>query len=1139
MSPALLLAVCLAAFLAGSAHGMDPDRALSQYVRTRWGADQGFPRGPVYAIGQSSDGYLWIGAQAGLIRFDGFNFRLFRDVPGLPNGQSVLGLLPDGQGNLWIRTAASLLRYRNGVFDSPTQRLTSGITAMSRTNKGDLLISVMEQGAMAYHGTLQMVAAASDLPRSPVLAVADTRDNSIWFGTRDAGLFRVHDGRTSAVSDGLPDLKVNCLIADENGHLWIGTDNGIVRWDGSRLAPMPEPESFNQVQVLAIERDHDGNIWAGTDSRGVVRINHRGVSYLDPPAPRSPDAVTAFFEDREGNLWIGRANGIERLRDSPFRTYSVPEGLPTEGNNPVFVDSENRVWFPPAGGGLWWMKDGRHEKISNDGLDRDVVYSIAGSQGELWVARQRGGLTRLRINGSSVTARTYTTADGVAQNSVYSVYQARDGTIWAGTLSGGVTKFSGGRFTTYTSTTGLLSNTVASILEDTDGTMWFATSDGLNSLSQGRWQSYTEKDHLPSENVYCILEDSAKVLWVGTAAGLAFRDRHGIHTPGGASASLQEPILGIAEDKRGSLWIATSNRVLRVNRDKLLEGALNEDDVREYGVADGLRGSEAVRRHRAVAADPFGRIWFCMNRGISVVDPARLRPSSAPVIVHVQSMSADGSAIPVRVSVHIPGGSERITFAYAGLSLSAPELVRYRYRLEGYDSRWSDTVSGREASYTNLSPGQYRFRVVATNPDGAWNSTEGTLAFEVDPLLWQTWWFRAACVAAFLALLWALYQLRIRQLQYQERKLREAIETIPAMAFIARPDESIEFVNRRWVEYTGLTAAGAAGSGWQVAVHPEDLDSHLAKWRASLRSGEPFENEARFQRAVDGEYRWFLMRAVPLRDKRGNILKWYGVTTDIEDRKRAEQEHERLRELEAELAHINRVTTMGELTASLAHEIRQPIAAAITNANTCLRWLARDQPNLDEVREAAKRIVNDGTRAGEIISRLRSLYKKSPPERELVDVNELVREMLVLLRSEANRYSIPIRADLATGLPKIPADRVQLQQVLLNLMLNGIEAMSESGGELMVKSQVGEDGQLLISISDTGVGLPAEEPDQIFNAFFTTKPQGSGMGLAISRSIVESHGGRLWATANSGRGATFHFTLPTAAKVMEMPATGT
>jgi signal transduction histidine kinase/CHASE3 domain sensor protein len=307
-------------------------------------------------------------------------------------------------------------------------------------------------------------------------------------------------------------------------------------------------------------------------------------------------------------------------------------------------------------------------------------------------------------------------------------------------------------------------------------------------------------------------------------------------------------------------------------------------------------------------------------------------------------------------------------------------------------------------------------------------------------------------------------------------------------------------------------------------THPQDKRFLQQVIHSAAREGRELDFEHRLM-MPNGSVKYLRVLGHPSNDESGN-LEFRGVIMDMTERKRSEEERERLRQLEAGLAHIDRVSMMGEMAASLAHEIKQPIAAAITSANTCIEWLAHEPPNLDRARAAARRVARDGTRAAEIIDGLRSLYKKSPPQRELVDVNGLIQEMLTLLRGEATRYSLAMRTELAADLPKIMADRVQLQQVFMNLMLNGIEAMEDSGGELTIKSQL-QDGQLLFSVSDTGVGLPTEKMDHLFSAFFTTKPQGSGMGLAITRSIVESHGGRLWATTNCGEGATFHFTLPT------------
>jgi PAS domain S-box-containing protein len=307
------------------------------------------------------------------------------------------------------------------------------------------------------------------------------------------------------------------------------------------------------------------------------------------------------------------------------------------------------------------------------------------------------------------------------------------------------------------------------------------------------------------------------------------------------------------------------------------------------------------------------------------------------------------------------------------------------------------------------------------------------------------------------------------------------------------------------------------------AILAEDEVALRAKLENAIREGVDYDVEFRIWR-TDGAIRF--LRGIGHHNPSQEIGEYIGITMDITERKRAEEEREKLRQLEADLAHINRVNMMGELAAALAHEIRQPIAASITSANACLRWLARDPPDLERARAAAARIEQDGNRAADVINHLRSFYKKgTPPEREIVDLKDIIREMTALLRKEAVRHSIRIHSELLEDMPNVLADRVQLQQVFMNLMLNAIDAMKDTGGKLTISSRLTPEGQLIVSISDTGVGLPAENTERIFDAFHTTKPQGTGMGLAITRSIVEAHGGRLWAIVNQEAGATFHFTL--------------
>jgi PAS domain S-box-containing protein len=318
------------------------------------------------------------------------------------------------------------------------------------------------------------------------------------------------------------------------------------------------------------------------------------------------------------------------------------------------------------------------------------------------------------------------------------------------------------------------------------------------------------------------------------------------------------------------------------------------------------------------------------------------------------------------------------------------------------------------------------------------------------------------------------------------------------------------------------------------SVHLDDQARIVGVIQTAVREKEEFEFDYRII-LPSGEIRDARSFGHPVLDASGELIEYVGTIIDVTERKQAEKERERLREAQADLAHVSRMTTMGELTASLAHEVNQPITAAVNGASTCVRWLTRDEPDLGEAREAALGAIRNAKRAADIINRIRSIAKKGESKRQLADVNDLIGEMIALLRTEASRYAISIRANLEADLPKVLADPVQVQQVLMNLIMNGIDAMKDVDRtrELSIESRQADDRQLMISVSDTGVGLPPQQAKHIFDAFFTTKSHGLGMGLRISRSIVESHGGRLWAADNAPHGAKFSFTLPIPVDVPE------
>lgn len=750
------------------ASALDPEWTVAQYLRERWTAERGYSGGPVHAIAQTGDGYLWIAAERGLVRFDGVSFRLLaadREAPGA--GAGVLGLAVDGRGELWARLQAPALGRLSGgalsIGPSGPDDRGAVITAMHARQDGSLLIATLGQGVLVVNGTsFSTLVAPTAIPNSFVLSMAET-DGALWLGTRDSGLLRVDPSGITRVADGLPDMKVNALVAVSGAELLVGTDRGLARWTREGVGRDAELSRVGDVPVLSMARDVDGSLWVAAGVQGLVRLTRGRVERLE--IVDEPTSVTTVFEDRERNIWVGTDRGLERLRDGVFLSYSTREGLPRGAAGAVHVDGLGSTWVAHSAGGLFEIREGIARRVPLPALGLDVIYSIAGAADELWLGRQHGGLTRIRRGPGGLAVDTLTTRDGLPQNSVYAVCRARDGSVWAGTLSGGVAHLGAGHPRLYTTADGLTSNTINAIVEGDGGVVWFATPTGVSALTPGGWRRYTRADGLPSNDAHTLFEDSARRLWIGTSAGLAFVERGRLEVPAAVPAALGRAVVGLAEDRLGWLWIATTERVLRVRLEKLAASVVSERDVTEYGVEDGLTALEGVRRFRGLVADPHGRVWMATIRGLSAADPVHAAAAGVAPSVHVTSLVVDGEPVPVGSSV--PPGTRRVAVGFAGVSLARPGAVRYRYRLDGFDVEWGDVVSTREAIYTNLSPGPYRFRVQASSSDGSWTGAEASLPFEVEPAFWQARWFQWSVACALIAAGWGLYRLRLRQLSHQ------------------------------------------------------------------------------------------------------------------------------------------------------------------------------------------------------------------------------------------------------------------------------------------------------------------------------------------------------------------------------------
>jgi ligand-binding sensor domain-containing protein/signal transduction histidine kinase len=761
----------LAACLSSAAGALDSSKAPSQYVHDRWDADRGFVGGAVYSIGQSSDGYLWIGTDRGLVRFDGFTFTLIqRPIPTMAPIGRVRGLVTDAEGWLWIRgEGAQLFLYRQGQFVDAFSHFgipATTFTAMSLDNNGNVLLSGLGSSALRYDsGKLETVANSTDAAGT-VISLAESRGGRIWMGTRDGGLYLADHGQISETPSVLANSKINAILAARDGGLWIGTDDGLRFMNGSGDLRADVSTWANHDQILTLTGDKDGNIWAGTN-RGLIRITTSGqVTPLSGEA-NSGSEVATVFEDRDGNLWFGGTDGLERLQDGVFTTYSTDAASPERQIGPIYVDPDGWAWFAPLSGGLSVLENGRIERIHLAGLDSDIVYSIDGGGGVVWVGRQQGGLTRIVKSGNSFAAQTFTQKNGLAQDSVYSILRSRDGAVWAGTISAGLSRFTNGSFTTYTVADGLSSNAINALCEGQDGTLWVGTPMGLDSYQGGRWRHWTTENALPSADMRTCFEDSQHVLWVTTPSGLAFLSNGQIDTPSNLPDVLHEQIYGITEDTLGYMWLSTSDHLVRVSRKALLSGSLSSADVQSFGPSDGLIGSTGVRRERSLLIDAMGRVWVSTNRGIASASPERTLRDPGSIGVRIEALNSGAATFDVTGPPDLPAGSRNVTIHYAGESLSAPDRVRFRYKLDNADQGWSDVVDLRQVNFENLSPGKYRFHVIASKDGILWNSPETTLDFSIDRAYWQTWWFRLACGLAFLLSLYAILKLRTIRLSSQ------------------------------------------------------------------------------------------------------------------------------------------------------------------------------------------------------------------------------------------------------------------------------------------------------------------------------------------------------------------------------------
>lgn len=1014
-----LLACTAAAARAAQDAQSTPAPRPVPYAATWWNIANGLPQSSINALVQNERGEMWIATHGGLLCFDGVEFRRFDldTLPGLHSNR-ITALAADGPASLWFTTdegslhhlrdgrlvatiaipgAGSLvgvLRARDGSIwtqgaNGAVRRTASGVTreilperGIGRFRglcaRGDGLVCAAVRDEVVLLDPNGTELARMSAP-STVCSLAPDGETGLWVGLPD-GIARAREGEVARfpVSPD-PGRCVQVVAAAGPAALWLGTPTGVVRVSttSDRIpavnvrSPVQLPSGFDVRSILV---DREGNVWTGGSEAGLVRLRPCRVEQFESVPGQSQ--VSAICDDGEGGAWVGYRNrGLCRIWANGKEVDVLMR--PSEASPPSEVrallrDRRGRTWL---GVDTAWMRfdpslpEGFVPLLRGRSSDA-VVGPMAEAADGVWISTQAGKL--LRVGPDDAVAEELD-----AGSRVHALAVAPDGALWIG-CADHVARAHGGRIERFGAEAGVPLGSVRDVAFDARGGTWIATyGGGVALLEGGRARKLTSAHGLVDSSISRLLFDGDGRLWMHSNLGLMVAAR--------------SELVDVLDGRRARI-------------EPVVIGS-------EAGMNEASPGGPAG------FADASGGMWFGTISGTTRIAAADFPFNRTPPRARMRAVRADDAVLEPHEGLEVPAGTRRLQLDFTTYAYAAPERIRFRYRLDGWDDDW---VEGRErsASYTALSPGPYVFRVMARNEDGVWSTEPEVLRLELLAAWWQTAPFRAALVLLAMSALFALHRLRIGIVQRRAEALLDATH--------------------------------------------------------------------------------------------GRVL--------------AEERSSRLRE---ELAHVARVATAGELATSLAHEVNQPLAAIVTNAEAARRYLARDGTSSAELDVILRDIAQQGERASEVIKRLRQFLRKHETERTEVDMTALVHQTLPLVRRELEDLDAAVELDLEAEMPSIAADPVQIQQVLVNLIKNACDALKDHAGEHRIRLVTRRTaGGVVLEVHDTGPGIPLELRDRLFQPYFSTKPTGMGLGLPICRTIVEAHGGRMALVTAGTTGTAFRVDLP-------------
>ena len=1072
----ILIFIIFAVFYCKTAFALNPNKKIHHYVLSKWQVEQGLPQNYIKAIIQTKDGYLWLGTEEGLTRFDGVSFKKINKRNNKAfKSNNIRVLFEDSKNQLWIGTSNGITVYSNGEYQHKPltknqNQNPNEIRTITEDKKGIIWLSTLKGGLYKYvNNKFDQIKLNENVSKKAIRALHFDSKNNLWIGTKKGLFKKAENEKTKHIipNKDFTEAKFYTIYEDKNHVLWFGAyKTGLLKFENNKFTAFTKENGLLSNKIISITGDKDKNLWIGTYGDGLIRYANQKFSNITSKTGLLSDMILDVFEDSEGNLWVGTYKGLNRLKDGSLFTYTKEDGLAEDEVVAIMQDNRNRLLIGTWNSGLSIFDGKEFTNLTiENGLSSNVIKSLyEDSDKNIWVGTYGGGVNK--YNG--INFSYFNSENGLSGNNISSIIEDKNKNIWIGTFNNGLNLLKKDEIKVFTKKHGLKSNMIRALHIDLNNNLWIGTKEGgLNLFKNNEFTVYDTSNGLSNNTVYSIYEDKEKNLWIGTDDGLnlfknnkftVFNTTHGL---------FDDIALVILEDKQGFLWMSCNRGIYKVKKQDLLniaEGIKNKAVSIVYGVDDGMKSRECNGGFQpAGLKDNTGKIYFPTVKGLVVADPDYELKNTIKPSVYIELVKVNGKTVHDRKKIILKPNINKIEFHYTALSYTSPKKVKFKYMLEGFDSDWVNAENRRTAYYTNLSDGNYTFKVKACNNDGVWNETGAVIKFKKLPYFYQSVWFILFTIALVILLIIIIHNLRLKKIEKKQKEL---------LTFNITLKEQVELQTKKLKEKN------------------KELDEANIKLN---------ENKVELEQTNQ-----------QLENTLSDLTKT----------------HEELKNTQGKLIQQARFVALGNLVGGVSHEISNPLSSVMGGTIYLKRYLEKteklfldlsnekdEENNFPKNHKRAVRsvqmLMEGHSRIRKIIDNFRGYMKSGDVPSEEYNIKEGTLLCFKLLDRRIEDQKIEVKIDISDEIPLIKCRPNELNQVITNLLINSLDVMPK-GGKITIKSSV-LNNNLEIMFSDTGPGIDKKNKESIFDPFFTTKPpsEGTGLGLYISSEIIKRHGGEL------------------------------